>query len=95
MVTPLNERVAHGASEMDWRYPDWAALADPESLDMETVDKDLVAQLRHEYPFDAFAGMDPEDVSMGFCVVAGESFDELTDLWVAEIRKRRDKAVSV
>ncbi len=94
VVTPLSERVAYGASEMDWRYPDWAALADPDRLDMEMTESDLVAQLRPQYPFGAFDGMDPEDVSLGFCTYLDEDFDELTELWVAEIQKRRDRAVA-
>ncbi len=82
-------RCAYGASEMDWRYPDWASLVDPDRLDMEMADNDLVAQLRPQYPLGAFDCIDPEDAALGFCTYLDEDFDELTGLWRAEIQRRR------
>lgn len=102
MSTPA-DRVAHGARVLDEHTPGWANdLANyPDLLDMGDKEWDLLALLadtgRH-IPEDV---TNPDDVNTGMTVPnqlrltidqIDAAFDNLTDLWRAEVRRRADGA---
>lgn len=85
----LTDRVAHGATILDFVEPAWFDGVDINDLDMANTTTDVAALLGKPVAMNYTPDVLINRIGVGLMVEGEESFEELTDAWISEIKTRR------
>ena len=94
MATTLKSKVANGAKVLDLISPGWAKRLNLKKLDLEDCDRCVLGQLFNGYFGTESTILRYQGVELGYSfpedVDDDEAWENLTELWKEQIRKRRN-----